>query len=352
MIFDPILDIFRGKAVTIPPLDGAFRPNDALEQAPLISDLPDVDNLVVQDGRVLASSGSTIHALSFDSSPSVVRRCPATVSALAVSPAGELAVALESGKLSLGGQDIALPDGVGCITALAFAADGSLWLTNGSSRHGPADWAVDLMEKNACGAVWKSDAGLQGWRKIVGGLAWPNGALPDETGAVVSESWRHRLIRIDADNGRVTPIVSSLPGYPARLSPTPDGGAWLALFAPRNRLIELVLRESYYRFDMMASVPREFWIAPAFASGRSFLEPLQCGGIRTMGIHKPWSPSRSYGLVARLGPDMTPKRSLHSRANGTRHGICSALEQDGQLFIASRGGNCVLGVAANPEGGR
>ena len=27
MIFDPILDIFRGKAVTVPPMDGALKPN-------------------------------------------------------------------------------------------------------------------------------------------------------------------------------------------------------------------------------------------------------------------------------------------------------------------------------------
>ena len=34
MILDPILDMFRGKAVTIPPLDGAFRPNTRLDGAP------------------------------------------------------------------------------------------------------------------------------------------------------------------------------------------------------------------------------------------------------------------------------------------------------------------------------
>jgi hypothetical protein len=39
-----------------------------------------------------------------------------------------------------------------------------------------------------------------------------------------------------------------------------------------------------------------------------------------------------------------PQFSLHSRANGTRHGICSVAEKDGRLFIASRGGDCVLAV--------
>jgi hypothetical protein len=64
-----------------------------------------------------------------------------------------------------------------------------------------------------------------------------------------------------------------------------------------------------------------------------------------MGNHKPWSPSRSYGPVVRLDRTMQPHVSLHSRANGTRHGICSVAEKDGLLFIASRGGDCVLSVA-------
>ena len=39
MILDPILDMFRGKAVTIPPLDGAFRPNTRLDEAPAFAAL-------------------------------------------------------------------------------------------------------------------------------------------------------------------------------------------------------------------------------------------------------------------------------------------------------------------------
>ena len=39
MILDPILDMFRGKAVTIPPLDGAFRPNTRLDDVPAFAEL-------------------------------------------------------------------------------------------------------------------------------------------------------------------------------------------------------------------------------------------------------------------------------------------------------------------------
>jgi hypothetical protein len=190
--------------------------------------------------------------------------------------------------------------------------------------------------------VWKRPAGAAAFERVADGLAFPYGLLPVEGGVVVSESWRHRLLRIGT--GAPAELLAKLPGYPARLSPAPGGGAWLCLFAPRNRLIEFVLQEEHYRLDMLATVPPSYWIAPAFSSGRSFLEPLQCGGIRTMGVHKPWSPSRSYGLAVRLDEKMRPLFSLHSRANGTRHGVCSVVEEAGRLWVASRGGDCVLDI--------
>ena len=341
MLFDPILDLFRGKAVTIPPLDGAFRPNTALDDAPVFANVPGPDALAVWQGNLIVSSGVTLQAPDGE----VLQRFAAEVTAVAVSPKGELAVALEDGALTLGGGPLSLPAEVHCITALAFGGDGRLWLANGSASLRPSQWASDLMMKNASGSVWVFDGS---WRKVAGGLAWPYGLLPEGAGVIVSESWRHRLLRLGGS--RPVPVLESLPGYPARLSPAQGGGAWLALFAPRNRLIEFVLQETQYRLDMMADVPQAFWIAPALSSGRSFLEPLQCGGIRMLGVHKAWSPSRSYGLVVRLGADMTPLFSLHSRANGTRHGVTFVLEHDGHLHIACKGGDVILTGGHMTEG--
>lgn len=340
MIFDPILDLFRGKAITIPPLDGALRPNTALDDAEVVAGIPSPDNLVWLDGRAVCSSGAAVIALEHGQ-PRQIAEFPAEVTALAVSPEGKLAVTTDDGKLSEGGHEVPLPGGIGCITALAYGPDGALWLANGSARHPASGWVADLMEHGATGSVWRRLPG-QDFHKVAGGLAWPNGLLPDPGGVTVSESWKHQLIRLEG--GRMTPVLRHLPGYPARLSPAADGGAWLAVFAPRTRLIEFVLLEKHYRYDMMAEVPRDYWIAPALRSGQSFLEPLQCGGIRTMGIHKGWSPSRSYGLVVRLDADFAPVASLHSRANGHRHGVTSVIEAGGRVLIASKGGDAVLGT--------
>jgi hypothetical protein len=188
------------------------------------------------------------------------------------------------------------------------------------------------MGKNASGSVWRVDLAAGRASKLAGDLAFPYGILATAPGGgvVVAESWRHRLIRIRPEGGAVEPVLTKLPGYPARLAAGADGGAWLCLFAPRNRLIEFVLEEDHYRADMMREVERSHWIAPALSSGAGFLEPLQCGGVKTMGIHKPWSPTRSYGLLVRLDGNLRPVASFHSRANGRRHGITSAVERDGR----------------------
>jgi len=258
---------------------------------------------------------------------------------------GELGILPRSGEA----RELPAPGKLACPTALAFDRDGMLYVAQGSARHPAGDWAVDLMEKNAQGSLWQVDPAKGSATCLTQGLAFPNGILVmmEEHGLVIAESWRHRLVGIPAHGSHAPePILTKLPGYPARLSPAADGGVWLALFAPRNRLIEFTLLEDAYRRQMMRDVPREYWIAPALASGTSFLEPLQCGGVKTMGIHKPWSPSRSYGLVVKLDAKLRPVASFHSRANGRRHGVTSVAELDGRVFAATKGGDAILEIAA------
>ncbi|MER8408831.1 hypothetical protein NKH16_29965 [Mesorhizobium sp. M1307] len=243
MMLDPILDIFRGKAVTIPPLDGAFRPNTLLDDVAAFAELPEPDNLLVADGRLLASSGNALYALAAGGAPVLVETFPAAVTALARSPAGELTVGLESGRLLIAGKEAALPAEIRCITALAYAEDGTLWLANGSAEHAPSEWAADLMKKGASGSLWKRDPAGSEFRKLAGDIAFPYGLHPTGKDVLVGESWRHQLVCFDGATGSRSTVLAHLPGYPARLSPAADGGAWLALFAPRNRLIDSCCRK-------------------------------------------------------------------------------------------------------------
>ena len=43
-----------------------------------------------------------------------------------------------------------------------------------------------------------------------------------------------------------------------------------------------------------------------------------------------------------LDRNYEPVLSLHSRAEGTRHGTTSVIETDGALYVASKGGDAVV----------
>ena len=346
-LLDRLLDPFRGRAITIPPYDGAFKPNTAIEDAPIRLEQDAPDNLLLWAGRLVFSAGNSVHALE-GGEARVLARFDAPVSALAALTDETLVVALESGRLVLHGGaadgrsfDQLGSDPLVCPTAIAVLDATTIVVAQGSARHAPSDWVVDLLEKRATGSVWKLDIATGAATVLVRNLAWPSGVHVGRDGAIhVSEAFAHRIVRVEA--GRATPVLTRIPGYPGRLSAASSGGFWLAVFAPRNRLIEFVLQEDRFRWDMLATVERQHWIAPALSSGSSFLEPLQCGAVRTMGVHKPWAPSRSYGLAVRLDAALQPVRSYHSRSDGGRHGLTSILETGDAVLATVKGAGLIV----------
>ena len=345
-IFDPLLDFFRGRAVTVPPLDGAFRPNRALDNARLVAEINAPVDMAFRNGAIVAAAGNALFELLENGAQGVVATFSAPIAAMAISSAGELAVACENGELVLDGAAVKLPPEVTCMTALSFAADGSMLVANGAAGLRPSQWRTDLMKKGASGSVWrlsrKGDATC-----LAAGLAWPSGILAAGSDVMVSEAWNRRILRV-SDGLKPAAVFSNIPGYPGRLAQA-ESGALLSIFAPVNRLIEFVLQEDDYRAAMMEEIPAEYWIAPSLASGRSFLEPLQCGGIKTMGIHKPWAPSRSYGLIVRLDGDFQPVESFHSRADGHRHGIVAARALGDTIYAASAGGDAIVAIESGQD---
>ncbi len=342
----------RGEAsITMPPMDGAFRPNDRLDAAASVLEAPAPDELAITGlGLVVSSGRSLLRVNSTGKAPAA--SFDADISALAGLPDGGAAVALVDGRIVfIGGQHdgktIAAKTDVRCITALACAADGALLVANGSAIHGPADWKRDLMEKGASGSVWRLEPASGVWTQIAGDLAYPNGLLDDGDSIVVSESWRCALTRVSRGAGaRGARVLEDLPAYPSRLSRGSDAAVWLALFAPRSQLVEFVLSEDRYRRRMIDEIDPDYWVAPCLRSGKSPLEPTQQGGVRQLGVMKPWSPSRSYGLIARLDGAFRPVASLHSRTNGRRHGVTSCLASEGRLYFTAKGdgfvGSCAI----------
>jgi hypothetical protein len=341
----------RGEAsITIPPMDGAFRPNDLLDLAPSHFEAPAPDCLAVTSRGVVVSSDRSLFSVD-QLSGAELASFETPISALTGLPDGGMAVALIDGRIVFvggqhGGTTLSQHPEVACIVALAPASDETLFVANGSATNGPEAWKCDLMEKNASGSVWRIDPRKGAYTRLAGDLAYPYGLLEDVGSLVVSESWRSALTRIfPGADGRKEPALENLPAYPSRLSRADDKSIWLALFAPRSQLVEFVLSENRYRRRMIREIDSDYWVAPCLRSGATPLEPAQQGGVRQLGVLKPWSPSRSYGLVARLDPAFRPTASLHSRAHGRRHGVTSCLIAGERLFFAAKGDGVVASRA-------
>lgn len=344
-----------GSGVTIPVMDGPFKPNRLLDEAQAAARIPAIDNLVADGASLLLSSGADLLRLAVsgsDVTETERHRLPGEITSLAVGPNGSLAAGIAgrgttwrrgTGAWS---EPTDFGRGLRCVTALAFVDAETLIVANGSAEHAPGEWKRDVMSGGRSGSVSRCDRGSGEVALLAGDLAFPYGLMVDDRARLlVSESWRHRIVALDPQ-GRTTPsvVLGDLPAYPARLARASDGGVWVALFAPRNQLVEFILQEDDYRQAMMAEVEPDAWIAPTLRSGGAIDSPLQAGAVRQMGILKPWAPSLSCGLVLSCDAAMVPRRSWHSRTDGTRHGVTSACDLAGALFAAAKGADTLVRV--------
>lgn len=344
----------------IPALDGAYLPNSALDSLPMLgSGLDAPDDIAAGDGALFIASGRRLLRLDPRNNAAVtpVVEFEAPITAMTRLADGGFVVALNGAgvhHIDSGGTQRAKLDqlaGAPLRSVTAIAEDlsrGGVYFTVGSTLHDAEDWVWDLMEGNRAGqlAYWPPNADRA--EVLLDRLAYPNGLEVEEGGAslLFTQSWNHSLARYRLAGGpgprSFEVVIDNMPGYPARIAPARGGGHWLALFALRTQLVELVLKEAAFRRDMMASVDPILWIRPALRTLGSHLEPLQGGGIKKLGIRKPWAPPRSYGLVVRLDSQCEPLRSFHSRVDGRQHGIMAAREIDDHLYVVAKGNDCVL----------
>ncbi|MFA5663856.1 strictosidine synthase [Castellaniella sp.] len=336
-----------GEADTsVPVLDGALKPNNLLETAEVFFERPGLEDLAIDaHGQLYVAAGPEVLLIGADGRVQDTIGLQARAQALAVCH-GNLVAATSQGLQFLAGPQVGRHvqsfggHPIQCINALSEGPDGTLLLSEGSHAVPCDEWTADLLTHGRSGRVLAYDPRDDSCRVLAQGLAYCFGVCMHEDGVLASESWAHR-VQVLRD-GRMQAGLSEIPGYPGRIAPASGGGYWLSIFAPRSQLLEFVLREDVFRKEMMSTVEPRYWIAPAFSSGQDFLEPLQQGSVRQMGILKPWAPPRSYGLVLRLSADLAPLFSMHSRVGGVHHGIVAAQEYAGSLLALSKGSGRLL----------
>lgn len=338
-----------GEADTsVPVFDGPLKPDNRLETADVFLTVEGLDDLCVDAaGRLFVSAGDAVLAVDPSGATESFARLPGTIQALSAYRDGLVAVTRDSLHF-LGGQldgrvvMLAAGSSAHCVNALCETPRGTVLLSDGSAAVDHADWSRDLLSRGRTGRLLEYFPDSGEFRVHVSGMAYCYGVCAHEDGILGTESWRHRVVMVR--DGKPITGFGEIPGYPSRIVPASGGGFWLTVFAPRSQLLEFVLREDAFRDEMMATVAPRYWVAPALSSGQDFLEPLQQGGVRQMGILKPWAPPRSYGLVIRLDQSLSPRYSVHSRVGGRRHGITAALEFDGALLALSKGSGSVVRI--------
>ncbi|MBV1926625.1 MAG: strictosidine synthase family protein [Rhodobacteraceae bacterium] len=344
----------RSNSLSVPVFDGAFKPNNLLEEAETLLERTRLEDLVADaQGQLFAACGSTVLKVAPDGTTTDVASFDTAITALAILPEGGLCVALGDRIITGVGSgnertiDQAANKPLVAVTAMYGQKNGGLLVCDGSAKHGVDDWSRDLMEHGKSGRLIRLDPANGQTDVLASGLAYAFGAYDDATGdgPLVSESWNHGVRRIRG--AKPAHVIDRLPGYPSRFAPAGDGGFWLTICFGRTQLVEFVLKENDYRQEMMRTIDPKYWIAPAFGSGADFREPLQAGGVKQMGYLKPWAPPRSYGLLVRYGADLIPQYSLHSRVGGAHHGINAAAQIGDTLYALSKGSGRILKLSVS-----
>jgi hypothetical protein len=175
------------RVVTVPPMDGALKPNQFLDDAQVLARQERPDNLARDEDRLLFSSGPNLNALKMGAaaeSATEIARFDSEIAALASDGAGGYAIGLDNGEIRFGGAlcgvRLIKPDAPIAPTALAFGASGQLYICSGSATNRPSDWKRDLVERNASGSVWSFDLSSGRGACLAAGLAFPYGIAPTE----------------------------------------------------------------------------------------------------------------------------------------------------------------------------
>ena len=342
----------------IPSMDGALSPNDRLDACSTVGDsIFSADDVVEgPDGALYISGGRRVLRLSGDGylDRAAFADFESNAGGLAFHPDGRLLVCVSGRGLAAvdpSGRQTWLhqvgDQPLNCLTSVTAAPDGSIFACNGSSQNVPEDWCTDLMQKNCLGSLISCGPGLDRSSIVLHGLAYPHGLAigQGEKSLWFSESWKHGVSRAPLQGPTIGPVATvngNLAGYPARLAKAIGGGFWLSIFAVRTHLMEFVLREDEFREEMMRTIEPRYWVGPSLASGEDCHEPMQWGGLRALGIQKPWAPPRSYGLIVRINDEGDVVQSMHSRVGGRYHGITAACETAQGLVIVSKGSGRVL----------
>jgi sugar lactone lactonase YvrE len=239
-----------------PPYEGDFAANTLLQDMDLFA-TPDThgpeDVAIATDGRIYVGveEGKVLRYDPDGSNPIVFAKTGGRPLGLDFDVDGNLIVAdAAKGLLSI--------DADGKVTVLCTESDGVplgftddvdvdsenvAWFSDASVRWDHHHVMNEALESRPNGRLVKYDIGTGECTDVLGELYFANGIAvsPDETYVLVNETMRYRTKRVfvrGPRTGVVETFIDNLPGFPDGISTGSGGVFWLALYAPRNDLLD------------------------------------------------------------------------------------------------------------------
>ncbi|MEV0847268.1 SMP-30/gluconolactonase/LRE family protein [Streptomyces sp. NPDC049954] len=152
---------------------------------------------------------------------------------------------------------------LGLCSNVAQARDGTVYVTDSSTRHGLRNWKRDLLEHIGTGRLIRlsPDGSVD---VLLDGLQFANGVVlaPDESHVVIAESGAYRLVRLWLRGARTGQheTLAEVPGFPDNLTLSDDGLIWAAVAGPRDPLVALLHRGPTTPRRALAALPP--WMLP------------------------------------------------------------------------------------------
>ncbi len=158
---------------------------------------------------------------------------------------------------SANGQPFAFTDDV------VVAADGHVYFTDATSRWHQPHYRTAILEHHGDGRLLRYDPHTGSTDVLLDGLQFANGVAlgPNDDYVLVTETGAYRVTRYwlrGPHAGAHGMFMNDLPGFPDGIDADAEHhGFWIALFAPRNDLLDLVapypwLRKVVYRLPQWA----------------------------------------------------------------------------------------------------
>ena len=162
------------------------------------------------------------------------------------------------------------------LTELATAADGvpfgftddvdraessdTVYFTDASHKWGYGKHMADLIEHGANGRLLEYDFVTKQTRVLMTGLRFANGVAvgPNDEYVLVNETGEYRVHRYwlkGEKAGSHEVFIDNLPGFPDNLSYNNRGLFWLAIFAPRDAMLDSLLPGKLYLRTVLSKLP-------------------------------------------------------------------------------------------------